>query len=242
MNFTLFQNLREFSFTSVCFKMVLAMLLGGLLGINRTRKGHAAGFRTYMFVSLGAVLTMILSQYSVHMFNTRWADIAKEVGVRLDVVRQSAKVVDGIGFIGAGSIMLTAKNEVKGITTAAGLFASACLGFATGAGFYECVFIAFIIIMISIAYLPIVEDKAINNSKFLSLYVEVSSLEHLNEVLKSVRKNEIYIRDMEVFYGERERNINPYCTLFLNLPDKSYREIIIKELNRLNNVLGIEEI
>lgn len=210
--------------------------------MNRTRKGRDAGFRTYMFVSLGAVLTMLLSEYSVYMFSTRWADIAKEVGVRLDVVRQSAKVVDGIGFIGAGSIILTAKNEVKGITTAAGLFASACIGFTIGAGFYECVIIAFIIIMLSMVYLPIVEDKAINNSKFLSLYVEVSSLEYLSEVLKKVKSNGIFIRDMEVSYGELERNINPGCSLFLNLPNKNYREKIIKELNKMKNVLGIEEI
>lgn len=242
MHFTLFENLRTFSLASVCFRMVLAMLLGGLLGINRTRKGQAAGLRTYMFVSLGAVLTMLLSQYSVYMFSTRWADVVKEVGIRLDVVRQSAKVVDGIGFIGAGSILLTAKNEVKGITTAAGLFASACIGFATGAGFYECILIAFVIIFISMAYLPKVEDVIINNSKFLNLYIEMSSLAHLNEVLKIIKQKSINVREMDVSYGEIERNINPSCTLFLDLPNKNCREMIIKELNKMKHVLGIEEI
>ena len=242
MNFVLFENLKTLSFASVCFKLLLAMFLGGLLGLNRTRKGHDAGFRTYMFVSLGAVLTMVLSEYLDLMLHTRWIDITKEVGLKIDIVRLSTKVVSGIGFIGAGSVIINSKNEVKGITTAAGLFAASSLGITIGAGYYECVLIAFILIFITIVYLPIIEDIAISHSKLLNLYIEIASTEHLNDVLKVVKKNEIFIADMNVLYGEQSKNVNPSCNLFLRLPDKSYREKIIVELNKLNNVIGIEEI
>lgn len=83
-----------------------------------------------MLVCLGAALTMLLSQYEYYMVTHEWAQLASEVGIRTDVSRFGAQVINGIGFLGAGTIIVTGRQEVKGLTTAAGLWASACMGLA----------------------------------------------------------------------------------------------------------------
>ena len=92
--------LRELNIWSVMLRLVMAMAFGGLIGLERGRKRRAAGFRTYMLVCLGAVLTMLLSQYEYGMLTGVWAETAREVGIRTDVSRFGAQVINGIGFLG----------------------------------------------------------------------------------------------------------------------------------------------
>ena len=127
--------LRELNLASVFLRLTLAMFFGGMIGIEREKKRRPAGFRTYMLVCLGATLAGIISQYNYVMINTVFADIASEIGRNTDVTRIGAKVIGGVGFLGAGTIIVTDRQEVKGLTTAAGLWASACMGLAIGAGF-----------------------------------------------------------------------------------------------------------
>ena len=120
--------LREMNVASVLLRLTLAMLFGGFIGLERERKRRPAGFRTYMMVCLGAALTMLLSQYESYMVTHAWHETAMEIGLRTDVSRFGAQVINGIGFLGAGTIIVTGKQEVKGLTTAAGLWASSCMG------------------------------------------------------------------------------------------------------------------
>ena len=129
--------LREFHFASVVLRLALAMLLGGCIGLERERKRRPAGFRTYMLVCLGATLTVLLSLYEFTMVTGPWSDICAEIGIKTDVSRFGAQVINGIGFLGAGTILVTGRQQVKGLTTAAGLWASACTGLAVGAGYFS---------------------------------------------------------------------------------------------------------
>ena len=122
--------LREFHFASVVLRLVLAMLLGGCIGLERERKRRPAGFRTYMLVCLGAALTVLLSLYEYTLVTGPWSTLAAELGMKTDVSRFGAQVINGIGFLGAGTILVTGRQQVKGLTTAAGLWASACTGLA----------------------------------------------------------------------------------------------------------------
>ena len=131
-----FAYLRELNLFSMMLRVVLAMIVGGIIGFEREKKGRPAGFRTYMLVAVGATLTVILSQYLDLMLHSRWALTAENVGIRTDLSRFGAQVINGVGFLGAGTIIVTGRQEVKGLTTAAGLWASACMGIAIGAGFY----------------------------------------------------------------------------------------------------------
>ena len=98
------QYLRELHFASVVVRLALAMLLGGCIGLERGRKRRPAGFRTYMLVCLGAALTVLLSLYEFTMVTGPWSDICAEIGIKTDVSRFGAQVINGIGFLGAGTI------------------------------------------------------------------------------------------------------------------------------------------
>ena len=153
-------SLRELTFGTMCLRIMLAMLLGGFLGFDREIWGRPAGFRTYMLVAMAAAATSILSQYLNLMLDTCWKEAYSAVGNRTDVVRFGAQVVSGIGFLGTGTILITQRKEVTGLTTACCLWAAGCMGLAIGAGFYECVLVGFLIIFIALRVLsPIRMDQ-----------------------------------------------------------------------------------
>lgn len=110
------------------FRLVLALVLGGMIGFEREQANHAAGFRTNILVCLGACLLMLLSIYG-------FSDFVNELNVRVDPARLAAAVITGVGFLGAGTILITGK-KISGLTTAASLWVVAAIGLAVGAGFY----------------------------------------------------------------------------------------------------------
>ena len=112
---TALDPLRQLNFASLLFRLALAMFFGGMIGMERERKRRPAGFRTYMLVCLGATLTLLLSQYESLMLDTVWAARAAEVGIKTDVSRFGAQVINGIGFLGAGTVIVTGRQEVKEI-------------------------------------------------------------------------------------------------------------------------------
>ncbi|MBQ7816109.1 MAG: MgtC/SapB family protein, partial [Oscillospiraceae bacterium] len=145
---TVLNYLREANTIAVIFRLVIAMFFGGMIGLTRNRKGKAAGFRTYMLVCMGAALAMALGQY-LYSYTSFLQTVLDTEIMRSDVTRLGAQVINGVGFLGAGTILVTRTKQVQGVTTAAGLWASACMGLAIGAGFYECVAGGFIVMLVS---------------------------------------------------------------------------------------------
>lgn len=236
------EYLRELNIYSMMLRVALAMLVGGAVGFEREKKGRPAGFRTYMLVALGAALTVMLSQYLSFMFDTRWADVAKEQGIRTDVSRFAAQVINGVGFLGAGTILVTGQQEVKGLTTAACLWASACIGIAIGAGFYECVLIGFILIVISMKLLPYVENFIMAKALNMSIYVEMDTLENLGAVVNKMRKSDVRIYDVDID-KEQHENIAQVNALFsVRLPNRAYHTEILAELSMVDGIISIEEV
>ena len=185
--------LREVNTASVLLRLTLAMFCGGMIGLERARKHRPAGFRTYMLVCMAAALTMLLSQYESYMLHHVWAEKAAEIGIRTDVSRFGAQVINGIGFLGAGTILVTGQQKVKGLTTAAGLWASACMGLAVGAGFYECVGLAFLLIFLVVHLLPAVELYIVENAKNMNIYVEFQSLDNVAEINNRIKAKDVTI-------------------------------------------------
>lgn len=162
----------DVNIVSVAVRLILAVIIGGIIGLERGANNHAAGFRTHILVCVGAALVMVTNEY-ICQFN----ELA-------DPARLGAQVITGVGFLGAGTIMVTGRNKVKGLTTAAGLWASACLGLAIGIGFYEGALVAAILIFISLALLPRVEDFFFNLSRSIDLYIEIDSVENFRKFVK----------------------------------------------------------
>ena len=233
--------LRQFNLPSILFRMTLAVLCGGMIGINREHKRRPAGFRTYMMVCMGAALSMILGQYENTVLHTLMSDAFGAVGQPSDVTRFGAQVINGIGFLGTGTILITEQREVKGLTTAAGLWATACMGLAIGAGFYEGVALSFVCIFLSIKVLPYVEFFLLSRSRNMNLYVELSSLERLNDFIALMKAIGIQIFDMEL---DRKREIGGGVgvVFYLHLPKNQSHTKLLTDLSYSPDVRAIDEI
>ena len=232
---------RELNFVSVALRLLLSALIGFSLGLERGRKRRPAGCRTYMLVCMGATLTLLLSQYEYIMVTTKWASIASEIGLRTDVSRFGAQVINGVGFLGAGTILVTGRREVKGLTTAAGLWASACMGLAIGAGFYECVFLGTVLIFLSMRYLPIVENMMVEHAPFLNIYVEFESLDHIGDVIGRINEQNAQVLDVEVDHGRGPDSSNPSAVFSLRLAKRHSHSDVLVSISELDCVYTVEE-
>lgn len=234
--------LREMNFVSVLLRLLLAMLCGGILGMDRMIKHRPAGFRTYIIVCIGAALTMLLSQYIFKMTSTTWADLAKTIGVKTDVSRFGAQVINGIGFLGAGTIILTGRKQVKGITTAAGLLAAACVGLAIGAGFYECVAVAFPLILVCMVLMPYFDSMVREMSRNIDVYIEIDSLDNIGELLRTVKEQGAGIYEIEIEKKENGNQVNPAAILSMKLKKKQTHANMLAVIAGLEFVYALEEI
>ncbi len=234
--------LRQMNIAALILRLTLAMMFGGMIGLERGRKGRPAGFRTYMLVCLGAALTMLLSQYEYHMLTTRWAGLAAEIGIRTDVSRFGAQVINGIGFLGAGTIIVTGRQEVKGLTTAAGLWASACMGLAIGAGFYECVAIAFVLIFLSVHVLSPLEVLIIENARNMNIYVEFRSLDNVGEIINRIKAQDVQIYEAEVDHGQESLSRHPNAIFSLRMNQKGGHARLLASISEMDDVYVIHDI
>lgn len=132
----MFQRL---DFSTAMLRLLLAMLAGGAIGYGRSKKERPAGLRTYMIISIGAAMTVLLSLYEYEMLMGPWKGVTDQVGNKFDAGRMVGQAITGIGFLGAGIIIKVAHQQVKGLTTAAGLWvwATGIIGLAIGSAYYE---------------------------------------------------------------------------------------------------------
>lgn len=234
--------LREINLASIMLRLALAMVFGGLIGMERERKRRPAGFRTYMLVCVGAALTVLLGQYETLMLSTRWAPVCRSLGITTDVARYGAQVISGIGFLGAGTIIVTGRQEVKGLTTSAGLWASACMGLAIGAGFYECMVLGFIMIFLCITVFPRIENAFLVEARYMNLYIEFRSLDDVGTVIQQIRLRGIRIFDVDLDRGPDARLKRPNAVFSVQLPHRQPHTEILAALSAHESVCAIEEI
>ena len=223
----------QLDFSSVVFRMLLAVICSGILGLERENKNRPAGFRTYMLVSLGACITMLLGQYEYHYLSGPTAP---------DVTRLGAQVINGIGFLGAGTIIVTNQQAVKGLTTAAGLWASACMGLAIGSGNYRCALLGFALIIGCFELFPGIDKYFLNSSRNMNIYMEFDELGHIHHILTDIKLLDIQIWEVDVI-NEKEIIANRPAAIFsLHLLKRQNHEQIVAFLSDLEYVLQIEEI
>lgn len=159
--------LKSLNAFSVVFRLILSLLLGGLVGFERGHHGRAAGLRTHILVCLGATMASLVGLYSTQI-----------LGFNSDPLRVGAQVVSGIGFLGVGTIMIKDHSRVTGLTTAAGLWTTACIGLAIGMGFYLAALIGFAIVIITFSILVFL-DKSTRIKNTYMCYVEISNVNNI---------------------------------------------------------------
>ena len=234
--------LRDLNTASVFIRLILALILGGLIGLDRALRHRPAGPRTYALVCVGAALTMVLSQYEYVMLTTDWAPMAEAVGLKTDVSRFGAQVINGIGFLGAGTVIATNQQKVKGLTTASGLWASACLGLVVGSGFYEAAIFAFLLILVTMWLLRPLEEVIIERSRNINIYVEFRSIADMGEILKTIKDQDINIFDMDIHHGREQIVQKPHAVLYLRMPHRAPHHELITLLSDLDEVYTVKEI
>lgn len=234
--------LRDLNTASVFIRLILALILGGLIGLDRALRHRPAGPRTYALVCVGAALTMVLSQYEYVMLTTDWAPMAEAVGLKTDVSRFGAQVINGIGFLGAGTVIATNQQKVKGLTTASGLWASACLGLVVGSGFYEAAIFAFLLILVTMWLLRPLEEVIIERSRNINIYVELRSIADMGEILKTIKDQDINIFDMDIHHGKEQIVQKPNAVLYLRMPHRAPHHELITLLSDLDEVYTVKEI
>jgi len=169
----IFKMLNEFNIYSISLRLILAILAGGIIGNERGKHGSAAGLRTHILVCIGSAMTALTGLYVSSVLNA--SD---------DIMRLAAQVVSGIGFLGAGMIIVKNGNVVTGLTTAAGMWATAAIGIALGYGFYGGAVIATIACMFTSAFLSRIERKRKENTH---IYIELDVTKKINDVLDKIR-------------------------------------------------------
>lgn len=170
----------ELSLGVVCFRLLLAIVFGGLVGFERERKHKPAGFRTYILVCFGsAVVSMIQDQLRVSLidFNAHFPELAALF--KSDLGRLGAQVISGIGFLGAGSIIKERGESIAGMTTAAGIWATGCVGLGIGWGFYNIAVVAIAFMLIIMIFLKRVESQLIKRN-FVGVFQVTYEEEELN--------------------------------------------------------------
>lgn len=225
-----YSMITEYNAVSVIVRLTLAVIIGGLIGIERGRKRRPAGFRTHMLVCLGAAMTMLISQHI-------WTQ-----GYTADLSRLGAQVVNGIGFLGAGTILITGRQQIKGLTTAAGLWASACIGLAIGAGFYAGAVLGFLFIWLTITVLSRMESRLIASARNMNIYMEYSDSAVLGRVIDNIKKLNVKIYDVEI---SKNRSVDGFSTgaiVSLRLPRSLPHAVIMAEIASADGVRGVEEL
>lgn len=186
--------LREVTMSAIFIRIMTAMALGGFIGMERGIKNRPAGLRTYTLVCIGSCVVMLVNQYSYQATGTG------------DPVRMGAQVVSGIGFLGAGTIIVTAHNRIKGLTTAAGLWASACVGLAVGIGLYEVALVSGASIFLVLTLLHRSELGLRRRSNVVEFYVELDPHVPLGSFLRSAKSCGLelngILKEYDSGYGE----------------------------------------
>lgn len=225
-----FQRTGDINILAITVRLVVALICGGIIGIERERKRRPAGFRTHILICIGAAMTTLTSQY-----------IAFELNGVTDLARLGAQVIAGVGFIGAGTIIVTKRKNVKGLTTAAGLWASAIVGLCAGAGFIEGALLATVIIIVAELLLARFEYFMVSNSRTVTIFVEYSDTSKLTAIVETVKENSSYIRDIEITKSNSESNTS--CAIFsIQMPRRKSHDKMINIISNLDGVVSVEEL
>ena len=227
----LFDHMRDISLLTVFLRLLLAVVCGGLIGLEREYKRRPAGFRTHILICLGAVMATLTGQY-----------LGQYMGYDTDMSRLGAQVVAGVGFIGAGTIIVTKRQRVKGLTTAAGLWTVAIVGLCLGAGFYEGGLIVTALVLIAELVFAKLEYRMMRSSPEVNLFVEYTGKAVLDELLRQFREQNVKVLDVEITRSRKDEQHNACVIFSLRLNKKSPAEKLLEQLLGTEGVLSVEEL
>ena len=226
-----FDSLRDITVVSIFVRLLLSVLCGGLIGIEREFKRRSAGFRTHILICLGAAMTTLTSEFlflNMHYY--------------LDISRIGAGVVSGIGFIGAGTIIVTRNQRVKGLTTAAGLWTAAIVGLAFGGGFYEGGIAATLLILLAELVFSRWEYLMLGRAPIINLYLEYQDKGCLETVLQELKNRGVKVMNLEITRTDEEQKHGSCALFMLQLNKKTGMDALLELLRDMQGVIRADEL
>ena len=222
--------LRELNGLSIFVRLLLSTLFGFIIGVDRTKKHRPAGFRTYMLVCVGAAMVMMTNQYICEVFGAN------------DPARMGAQVVSGIGFLGAGAIIVTRQLQVTGMTTAASLWASACIGLAIGIGFYEAAILGAFFIGIIVMLLVKLDRWLQERSRVMEMYAEFEASNRLTEFLAYADENDYKVYQVDM--AKSKTDVSSVAAVFtVRIPKRVEKHyLVLDEFRAVEGLIYIEEL
>ncbi len=228
---SVFDGLRDVTMASVTLRLVLAAVCGGCIGLEREYKRRAAGFRTHILICLGAAVTLLTGEY-----------LYRVLDLNTDITRMGAQVVAGIGFIGAGCIMVTRRQQIRGLTTAAGLWAAAVIGLCFGAGFYEGGLFATALVLAAEMLFSKLERRILASSEELKLLLEYEGREALENVLALFTRKGVRVQNMAVSRSQDGEKKSASVVFTLQVDQRTKADELKAELPQVEGVKSVEAI
>ena len=221
---------RGISLLSIFVRLLLCVICGGLIGLEREFKRRPAGFRTHILVCLGAAMTTLTGEFLLLYMH-----------YETDMGRLGAQVVAGIGFLGAGTI-ITRRERVRGLTTAAGLWTAAVVGLAIGAGFYEGALIATLLVEMAELIFSRVEYRMLERAPELSLYIEYRDKDALESLMRLFRSKNVKLLDLQITRQKSGSKHNACEIVSLRVNKKAKKESVLREILKTDGVMLAEEL
>jgi putative Mg2+ transporter-C (MgtC) family protein len=209
-------------------RLFFAFISGGILGFERSAKGISAGFRTHIIVCMASCAIMLTNLYIYLAYHTG------------DPMRMPAQVISGVGFLGAGCILVTGQHRIKGVTTAAGIWAAACLGLCIGAGDYMVAGIVLLMVILTMTVFRTFDEMIITRTRYMRLFMELSSVHAVTELMRYLQTIRIKVNDTE--FLDKKNNEYIAMVIDIELQKSSSVEETIAEFEQVEGVRFVSEI
>lgn len=220
----------EFNIISVIVRLMLSTFAGAIIGLERRLHGKSAGVKTFSLVCLGSSLVMVTNEFLMDSYPSG------------DVARLGAQVISGVGFLGVGTIIITGRNYVKGLTTAASLWITACLGIAFGSGYIAAGLIALLFVFLIMTVLSGIGRRADAYTPYIHLYLEIGREAGIEVLYDYVQENDFRISSIDKQQKLAINDKDLSLLVEIDLHKRLNHAEIVEALSKLEAVHYIEEI
>ena len=228
---TVMNLVKEWNVTGICLRLALATFVGVIIGLDREYKNKGAGIKTHALVCIGAAMAMIVNEYVFREFPN----------MNTDITRLGAQVISGIGFLGVGTIIVTGQRHVSGLTTAASLWTSACIGLAVGIGFYSGAIFTTLGLILVFKYAKYIEVYVEEHSNTYDVYMEFENEDKMSMVIKKLREEDILISNV-VIIKKRSKTQSVVIQATMEAAKWKARHTVFREVRQQEGVISVEEI
>lgn len=222
---------RGWSTSAIWIRLLFSLIVGIIIGIDRGMKRRGAGIKTHALVCMGSALVMLTSEYISMQFPE----------VKADMARMGAQVISGVGFLGVGTIMVTGRNQVRGLTTAAGLWACACVGLAAGVGFIDGAAYALILIILTLKIMTRIDGIVHEHARVFDFYIEFNTNKCVAQFVAEMRTKDMKIVTFDLTKSKIKGD-GPSATMTVEVKDKKLKTTLLNDIQSMEYVRFAEEL